>query len=86
MIQDLACGESGVLMRLLLVKDAEDSDLHTVENDEGISHGTSILTYFCLPWAILNVEFMLIHILLQSQVYRLERELGSDSLELSRLP
>ena len=50
-IQNSACGKSGVMLRLLIVKSAEDSDLHTLENDEGIAHGTSILKYLCLPWA-----------------------------------
>ena len=34
----------------LIVKIAEDSYLHTLENDEGIAHGTSILKYIFLPW------------------------------------
>ena len=35
-IQNSACGKSVVILRLLIVKSAEDSDLHTLENDEGI--------------------------------------------------
>ena len=31
--------------------DPEDLDLHTLENDGGIAHGTSILKYLCLTWA-----------------------------------
>ena len=46
-----ACGKSGVMLRLIIVKSAEDSDLQILENDEGIAHGTSILKYLCLPWA-----------------------------------
>ena len=50
-IQNLAYGKSGVMLCLLKVKNIEESDLHTLENDEGIAHGTSILKYICLPWA-----------------------------------
>ena len=50
-IQNSACGKSGLMARLLIVKIAEDSDLHTLENDDGIAHGTSILKYICLPWS-----------------------------------
>ena len=50
-IHNSACGKSGVMMRLLIVNISEDLDLHTLENDEGIAHGTSILKYLCLPWA-----------------------------------
>ena len=49
-IQNSACGNSGVMLRLLIFKSAEDSDIHTLENDEGIAHGTSILKCLCLPW------------------------------------
>ena len=50
-IQNSACSESGVLLRLLLVKSEEDSHLHTQENNEGLQHGTSILKYLVVPWA-----------------------------------
>ena len=49
-IQNSACGKSGVMLRLLIVKSAEDSDLHTLDNYEGISHGNSILNHLCLTW------------------------------------
>ena len=35
-IQNSACSESGVMLRLLLVKSEEDSHLHTQENNEGL--------------------------------------------------
>ena len=50
-IQNSACANSRVMLRLLIVKSAEDSDLHTLDNDEAIVHGNSILKYICLPWA-----------------------------------
>ena len=37
-------------MSLLIVKSTEDSGLHTLYNDEGIAHVTSILKNLCLPW------------------------------------
>ena len=39
------------MLLLLIFNSAEGSDLHTLENYEGIAHGTSILKYPCLPWA-----------------------------------
>ena len=50
-IHNPACSESGVMLRLLLVKSEEDSHLHTQENNEGLQHGTAILKYLVLPWA-----------------------------------
>ena len=35
-IQTSACSESGVMLRLLLVKSEEDSHLYTQENNEGL--------------------------------------------------
>ena len=50
-IHNSACSESGVILRLLLVKSEEYSDLQTQENNEGLQHGTAILKYLVLPWA-----------------------------------
>ena len=50
-IQNAACGISGIMIRLLLVKSEESSELSTVERDDGIPHGTHILKYLTLPWA-----------------------------------
>ena len=44
-IQNSVCRKSGVMLRLLTVKSADDLDLHTFDNDEGIAHSTSILKY-----------------------------------------
>ena len=49
-IQNSACSESGVMLRLLLVKSEEDSHLHTQENNDACQHGTAILKYLVLPW------------------------------------
>ena len=50
-IQNSACSESGVMLRLLLVVSEEDSHLHTQENNEGLQHGTAALKYLVVPWA-----------------------------------
>ena len=42
-IQNSACSESVVMLRLLLVKSEEDSHLHTQENNKGLQHGNAIL-------------------------------------------
>ena len=50
-IQNSACSESGVMLRLLLVDSEEDSHLHTQENNGGLQHGTAILKYIVVSWA-----------------------------------
>ena len=50
-IQNAACGVSGVMLRLLLVKSEEETDLSSIEREDGIPHGTHILKYLTLPWA-----------------------------------
>ena len=50
-IQNSACSESGVMLRLLLVKSEEYYHLHTQDNNEGLQHGTAILKYLVVPWA-----------------------------------
>ena len=50
-IQNSVCSESGLMLRLLLVKIEENYDLHTQEDNEGFQHGTSIIKYLVLPWS-----------------------------------
>ena len=50
-LQNSACRSSGVMLQLLLVKNEEDSNLHTIKNNIGMAHGTAILKYLTLPWA-----------------------------------
>ena len=38
------------MLRLLLVKYEQDSDINAQENNEGLSNGTYILKYLTLPW------------------------------------
>ena len=49
-IQNAECSKSGVMLRLLLVKDKQDSDIHAQENNEGLTHGTDIIKYLTLTW------------------------------------
>ena len=49
-IQNSACSESGLMLRLFLVNSEEDYHLHIQENNEGFQHGTSIFKYLVLPW------------------------------------
>jgi hypothetical protein len=49
-IQNSACGRSGVLLRLKLVKTAEEEQQHTTEDDNGLLHGTVVLKQLLEPW------------------------------------
>ena len=53
-IQNATCSVSGVMLRLLLVKSEEDSELHIQKNAESIAHGTQILKYLTLHLANSN--------------------------------
>ena len=50
-IQNVACSQSTIILLLLIVKDEEDYDLHTQDNNEGLDHGTAIPKYLTLHWA-----------------------------------
>ena len=50
-IQNSACGRSGIMTRLRIVKHNESEDLHTVEGPDNLPHGTIVLKYLVLPWA-----------------------------------
>ena len=39
-IQNSACGKSGVMLRLKIVKHIESEDLHLVEGPDELPHGT----------------------------------------------
>ena len=49
-IQNACCGRSGIMMRLKLVKTAEEEATHTVEGEDGMLHGTRILLFLIDPW------------------------------------
>ena len=85
-IHNSACGDSGVMLRLLIVNSAEDLVLHILENYEGIAHGTSILKYLCLPWAKTQRGFCADLCFASVSSAEELMKLASDSLELSRLP
>jgi hypothetical protein len=49
-IQDVACGMSGIMMRLRLVKTAAASELPEAQN--GLPHGGQVLMSLVMPWAL----------------------------------
>ena len=74
------------MLCILIVKTAEDSDKHTLDNDKGIAHDTSILKYICLPWAKTQRGFCADFCFASVSSAEELMKLASDSLELSRLP
>lgn len=51
-IQNAACGRSGIMMQLKLVKTAEEQDAaHLNTGEDGLMHGTAVLKQLVLPWA-----------------------------------
>ena len=70
-IQNSACGKSGVMLRLKVVKHIESEDLHLVEGPDELPHGTSVLKYLVLPWAQTVEMFVLILTLPWSRQLRL---------------
>ena len=49
-IQNIACGHSGVMIRLKVVKTAEEEDASAVTDDDGNNHGTNVLKLLVEPW------------------------------------
>ena len=50
-IQNSACGMSGVILRLKLVRTAQKGNAHLRENKNGLLHGTAVLKQFVFPWS-----------------------------------
>ena len=53
-IQNAACGSSGVMLRLKLVKTAEEEGANIEEGGDGLLHGTVVLKNLVMPWAMTN--------------------------------
>ena len=49
-IQNAACGRSGVMIRLKIVKTAEEENASVVTEDDGNNHGTNVLKFLVEPW------------------------------------
>ena len=49
-IQNAACGRSGVMIRLKIVKTAEEENASAVTEDDGNNHGTNVLKFLVEPW------------------------------------
>ena len=49
-IQNAACGRSGVMIRLKIVKRAEEENASAVTENDGNNHGTNVLKFLVEPW------------------------------------
>ena len=49
-IQNAACGHSGVMIRLKVVKTAEEENASVVTEDDSNNHGTNVLKFLVEPW------------------------------------
>ena len=49
-IQNAACGHSGVMIRLKVVKIAEEENASAVTDDNSNNHGTNVLKFLVEPW------------------------------------
>ena len=49
-IQNAACGHSGVMIQLKVVKTAEEENASVVTDDDGNNHGTNVLKFLVEPW------------------------------------
>ena len=49
-IQNAACGRSGVMLRLKIVKTAEEENASAETDDDGNNHGTNVLKFLVEPW------------------------------------
>ena len=49
-IQNTACGRSGVMIQLKVVKTAEEENASAVTDEDGNNHGTNVLKFLVEPW------------------------------------
>ena len=49
-IQNAACGRSGVMIGLKVVKTAEEENASAVTDDDGNNHGANVLKFLVEPW------------------------------------
>ena len=49
-IQNAACGHSGVMIQLKVVKTAEEENASAVTDGDGNNHGTNVLKFLVEPW------------------------------------
>jgi hypothetical protein len=49
-IQNACCGRCSIMMRLKLVKTAEEEATHQQEHQDGMLHGTKVLLFLIEPW------------------------------------
>ena len=49
-IQNAACGRSGIIMRLRILKSANNEEEHQ-DDEDNLPHGTKLLKELVIPWA-----------------------------------
>jgi hypothetical protein len=49
-IQNAACGRTGIMIRLKLVKTVREAHTEQGEDVEGLNHGTKVLLQLVKPW------------------------------------
>ena len=60
-IQNAACGYSGVMIQLKIVKTAEEENASAVTDDDGNNHGTNVLKFLVEPWVRTDAVYVQIH-------------------------
>jgi hypothetical protein len=49
-IQNSGCGQSGIMLRLKLVKTMEEEHANILPGDNGMLHGTAVIKFLVFPW------------------------------------
>ena len=60
-IQNPACGCSGVMIQLKVLKTAEEENASAVTDDDGNNHGTNVLKFLVEPWVRQTTVYVPIH-------------------------
>ena len=63
-VQNCACGATGVMLQLRLVKTVEEENANLVEEDGGLLHGIVVLKDLVRPWFLHTGLFALTHTIL----------------------
>ena len=85
-IQTAACGRSGVMIRLKIVKTAEEDNAGVVTVDDGNNHGTNVLKFLVEPWVRTDHCVCADSYFASVNAVTVLRMMGCISLEWSRRP
>ena len=85
-IQNAACGHSGVMIRLKVVKTAEEENASVVTDDDGNNHGTNVLKFLVEPWVRMDGCVCANSYFVSVNAVTVMRMMGCISLEWSRWP